>query len=243
MRAASAVAAAPARTRANDRAFYTGIAIAAALVVLVGFSRTYFLRPYFGTAPLDTAFHLHGLVFSAWIALFVAQTSLVAAGRTDVHRQLGWAGACLAVLMVVVALNAAVHGAHRDIAAGYEIESLRFFATPVLAIAMFASLIALAVLTRGSPETHKRLMLLATLSLLDAAVARWPIPGIGDAPLAYYAIADAFIAAAMLYDFASRRAVSRVYVWGGLAIVVEQWARDALGATAVWQSVAAKILE
>jgi hypothetical protein len=201
------------------------------------------LRPYFETAPLDAAFHVHGLVFSAWMALFVAQTSLVATRRIDVHRSLGWAGACLAALMVVVALNAAVHGAHRDIAAGYEIESLRFFTTPVLSMATFASLVALAVLARGRPEMHKRLMLLATLSLLDAAVARWPIPGIGDTPLAYYAITDAFIAAAMLYDFASRRAVSPVYVWGGLAIVAEQWARDALGATAVWQSLAAKILE
>lgn len=243
MRAASVLAAAPAGARANDRAFYTGIAVAAALAVLVGFWRTYFLRPYFETVPLDAAFHVHGLLFSAWIALFVAQTSLVAAGRTDVHRKLGWVGAGLAASMVVAALNAAVHGAHRDIAAGYEIESLRFFTTPVLGIAMFASLIALAVAARGRPETHKRLMLLATLSLLDAAVARWPIPGIGDAPLAYYAIADAFIAAAMIYDFASRRSVSPVYVWGGAAIVVEQWARDALGATAGWQWLAAKILE
>ncbi len=47
----------------------------------------------------------------------------------------------------------------------------------------------------------------------------------------------------MLYDFASRRFVSPVYIYGGLAIVVEQWARDALGATAVWQWLAAKILE
>jgi hypothetical protein len=242
MRAASVVAAAPAGVRANDRAFYTSIAVAAALTVLVGFSRTYFLRPYFQAEPLDAAFHVHGLVFSAWIALFVAQTSLVAAGRTDVHRNLGWAGAGLASLMVVVALNAAVHGAHRDIAAGYEVESLSFFATPVLSMAMFASLVALAIAARGRPETHKRLMLLATLSLLDAAVARWPIPGI-DAPLAYYAVTDAFIAAAMLYDFASRRSVSPVYIYGGLVIVIEQWARDVLGATAVWQSLAAKILE
>jgi hypothetical protein len=243
MRAASAVAAAPAGVRANDRAFYTGIAIAVALAVLVGFSRTYFLRPYFDTTPLDAAFHVHGLVFSAWIALFVAQTSLVAAGRTSLHRKLGWAGACLAASMVVVALNAAVHGAHRDIAAGYEIESLRFFTTPLLAMVMFASLVALAVAARSRLETHKRLMLLATLSLLDAAVARWPVRGIADSTLAQYAITDAFIAAGMLYDFASRRSVSRVYVWGGAAIVVEQWARDALGATAVWQSLAAKILE
>jgi uncharacterized membrane protein len=241
--APAAVAAAPSRVRANDRVFYTGMAVAAALAVLLGFSRTYFLRPYFQATPLDAAFHLHGFVFSAWLALFIAQTSLVAAGRTAAHRKLGWAGAGLAVLMVVVALNAAVHGARRDIAAGYEMESLRFFSTPVLSMATFASLIVLAVAWRARAETHKRLMLLATLSLLDAAVARWPIPGIADAPLAYYALTDAFIAAALLYDFASRRSVSAVYVWGGLAIVAEQWARDVLGATAVWQALAAKILE
>jgi hypothetical protein len=244
MRAVSAiVAAAPSGARASDRVFYTGMAVAAALAVLLGFSRTYFLRPYFQTTPLDSAFHVHGLVFSAWLALFVVQTSLVAVGRTATHRKLGWAGACLAMLMIVVALNAAVHGAHRDIAAGYATESLRFFATPVLAMAMFASLVALAVAWRAKPETHKRLMLLATLSLLDAAVARWPVAGIADAPLAQYAISDAFVVAAMLYDFATRRSISPVYVWAGLAIVAEQWARDALGATAVWQSLAAKILE
>ena len=110
-------------------------------------------------------------------------------------------------------------------------------------MATFGSLVVLAVLKRGRPETHKRLMLLATISLLDAAAARMPIPGVQDHPLGYYAVTDAFIAAAMFYDFASRRSVSPVYLWGGLAIVAEQWARDALGATAVWQSLAAKVLE
>src|SRR5215468_2527458 len=149
MRAASAVAAAPVDVRANDRAFYTSIAVAAAFAVLLGFSRTYFLRPYFQTTPLDAEFHVHGLVFSAWIALFVVQTSLVAANRTSVHRKLGWAGACLAVLMVVVALNAAVHGAHRDIAAGQTRDALAFFSTPVLSMVMFATLVALAVAKRA----------------------------------------------------------------------------------------------
>lgn len=218
------------------------MAVAAALAVALGFSRTYFLRPYFQTTPLDVEFHLHGLVFSAWVALFVAQTSLVAARRTAWHRKLGWVGACLAVLMVVVALNAAIHGAHRDIAAGQAQEALAFFTTPVLSMAMFAILVALAVAFRARPETHKRLMLLATISLLDAAAARMPIPGIESNELGYYALTDAFIVAAILYDFVSRRSVSPVYVYGGLAIVAEQWARDPLGATAAWQALATTIL-
>jgi len=243
MRAASAVLdAASLRARPNDRRFYTGMAIAAALAVLLGFSRTYFLRPYFQTTPLDAEFHVHGVVFSLWITLFVVQTSLVAARRTSTHRKLGWAGACLAVVMVAVALNAAVHGAHRDIAAGHAQEALAFFTTPLLSMVMFATLVVLAVALRARPEMHKRLMLLATLSLLDAAVARWPIAGIGESSLAYYAVTDAFIAAAILYDFVSRRSVSPVYLYGALAIVAEQWVRDPLGATAAWQALATKLL-
>jgi uncharacterized membrane protein YoaK (UPF0700 family) len=109
------------------------------------------------------------------------------------------------------------------------------------AVLMFVIFVSAGYLKRRERDAHKRLMLLATLSLLDAATARWPIAGI--TPLGYYAATDAFIAAAMLYDFASRRAISPVYLYGGLAIVVEQWARDALGATAVWQAFAARVLE
>jgi hypothetical protein len=95
---------------------------------------------------------------------------------------------------------------------------------------------------RRRADWHKRLMLLATLSLLDAAVARWPFPSLVGTPLGYYGIADAFILVAILYDVASRRGVSPVYVWGGLAIVAGQWLRDVLGATALWHSFASSVL-
>ena len=144
--------------------------------------------------------------------------------------------------MIGAAMAAAVASGRRNLAAGYVEESLRFFATPVLAMAVFAALFAAAVALRGRPETHKRLMLLATLSLLDAAVARWPFPSLVATPLGYYGIADAFILVAILYDFASRRSVSPVYVWGGLAIVAGQWLRDVLGATALWHAFAASVL-
>src|SRR5256885_8585346 len=38
---------------------------------------------------------LHGIVFSSWIALFITQTSLVAAKRTRTHMRLGMAGGVL----------------------------------------------------------------------------------------------------------------------------------------------------
>ena len=228
--------------RTAGRRFYGGMALAAAAAVLLGFARTFFLRARFEPAPLAWPFVVHGVVFTAWMALFVTQTSLIAARRVQLHRRLGWAGAALAVAMVCVAMLAAIAAGRRDIAAGYVEESLTFFATPVLAMVVFTALLGAAVALRGRPETHKRLMLLATLSLLDAAVARWPFPALVATPLGYYGITDAFIVAAILYDVASRRRVSPVYVWGGLAIVAGQWLREVLGATAAWHSVARFVL-
>jgi len=237
------LAAAPLGLRRWDRRFYTGMALAAAAAVFLGFSRTFFLRSYFDATPLAWPFIVHGAVFTAWIAVFVTQTSLIAARRIDAHRQLGWAGAGLAAVMVGVALLAAVTGGRRDIAAGHVEESLAFFATPVFSMIMFAALLGSAIALRGRPETHKRLMLLATLSLLDAAVARWPFPSLVGTELGYYGITDAFILVAILYDFASRRSVSPVYVWGGLAIVGGQWLRDVVGATAPWHAFASAVLQ
>lgn len=233
---------APATARTSDRVFYVALALAAAVTVLIGFARTFYVRSAFTAAPLPPVVAAHGVAFSAWMALFVAQAALIAARRPALHRRLGWAGAALAVAMVAVALTTAVVTGRRDIAAGYEAETFAFFATPVLAMTVFAFLVAAAVVLRNRPETHKRLMVLATISLLDAATARWPIAGIADNALGYYGLADAFIAAALLYDLASRRRVAPAYVWGGLLVVAGQWLREPLGATAAWQAFARAVL-
>jgi hypothetical protein len=74
----------------RERVFYTGMSILIAITVFAGFSRTWFLRPYFPQIqPLMPLLVLHGIIFSSWIALFITQTSLVAAKRTRTHMRLG----------------------------------------------------------------------------------------------------------------------------------------------------------
>ena len=81
---------------------------------------------------------------------------------------------------------------------------------------VFLALVAAAVALRSRPQTHKRLMLLATINLLDAPIARWPgAPGL----TAVYVLVDLFIVAAILYDLATRRRVDPAYVWGGALVV------------------------
>lgn len=63
----------------RDRRFFTGMAVASALTVFVGFAPTYYLRGSFGGHPLTTLVHIHGALATSWILLFLTQASLVAA--------------------------------------------------------------------------------------------------------------------------------------------------------------------
>lgn len=226
-------------TRRPDRLFYTGMATAFALVVLVGFARTYYLRPRFVADGLPLYLHLHGAVFTAWIALLVVQTTLVAAHRTPLHRIVGWVGAGLAALVVIVGVTTAIVFGRGTIEAGFGDEVRAFLTTPFFSMTCFVILVAAAIVSRTRPQTHKRLMLLATINLLDAPIARWPgAPG----STAVYMLVDLFIVAGILYDLATRRRVDPAYLWGGALVVAGQVLRDPVGQTATWNAIARAII-
>jgi hypothetical protein len=226
----------------HDRRFYTGMALVAAVIVFAGFAPTYFLRGSYQSTPLPTYLHVHGFLFTTWIALFIAQTSLVAARRTDVHRRLGWATAALAVVMVVVGTTAGIVSMRRQIEAGNVDQALAFLTTPLFSMVVFATLVAAAIRLRRDPQTHKRLMLVATISILDAAVARLPFDVLRTSSWMFMPVTDLLLLAAILYDVASRRRIHPAYLWGGLLIVVEQALRIPVGKTDAWKTIAAALV-
>jgi hypothetical protein len=223
-----------------DRQFYTGMALAAAAVVFIGFSPTFYLRTQ--PTPLPMYLRVHGFLFTAWIALFIAQTSLVAARRTSVHRRLGWGMAALAVVMVVVGTTAGILSMRRQVEAGNVEQAQAFLTTPLFSMVAFAGFVAAAIQLRRDSQTHKRLMLLATISILDAAVARLPFEFLRTSSWNYLPTTDVFLASAIAYDLVTRRTVHPAYLWGGLLLVVEQALRIPIGASAAWQSIASAIL-
>jgi len=85
-------------------------------------------------------------------------------------------------------------------------------------------------------------MLLATLSILDAAVARWPIAWIAATWWAYFALTDVFVALAIAYDIVARRRIHPAYIWGGLLILSAQAVRELIGPTAAWQAFARALI-
>jgi FtsH-binding integral membrane protein len=128
--------------------------------------------------------HIHGATFSCWILLLVTQTSLVAAGRVDIHRRLEIAGFVPGCLMVVLGVLAATDSLVR--AAGHASRDVQaFYIVPLTDMVIFATLLAFAFRARRDPAAHKRLIYLATMGLLIAAVARWPFAIVNrNAPVA-----------------------------------------------------------
>lgn len=218
--------------RRRERLFYIGMAVLVLATVFAGFAPTYYLRPYFVTAPLPRLLHLHGIVFTSWILLFLIQTTLVAAHRVDIHRRLGILGGLIATVMVVVGVTTAIIRAKQG-AAPPGVPPLAFLTVPLVDMLVFPILVGAGFYFRRRPDVHKRLMLLATISILAAAVARLPFVLSGGPPV-FFGLTDLFILACVIYDLVSRGRVHRATVWAGLLIIASQPLRLILGGTHAW---------
>jgi hypothetical protein len=219
------------------------MAIAMALTVFAGFAPTYYLRLFSGGpkvttshAPFTTLVYVHGALFTAWVLLFIVQTALVASRRVAVHRRLGVAGAVLAGAMIVAGTSLAIATAARG-GAPPGVDPLAFLAIPLFDMILFTTFVSTALVRRRDKEAHKRLMLLAFLSIIVAAVAR--LPGmIPLGPPAFFGAAMLFLVAAAAYDFVSRGRVHPVYLWGGALLVISVPLRLAISATGAWRTLA-----
>ena len=224
-------------TRKTDRLFFTGMALASALTLFLGFLPSYFHRS--AELPVLTPlYQLHGALFTAWIALLVAQTALVAGGRTDIHRKVGVAGAVLAAVVFIAGVAESIETLRRN-GGPPGGDPRKFFAIPLGDIIVFGALVSAGVLQRRRAETHKRLMLLATISLLTAAVARFlGQVGMGGAPNLFFGT-DVFVLVLVLYDLASRGRVHPATFWGGAMVVgFKPLLFYTLSATPAWLALA-----
>jgi hypothetical protein len=230
---------APALARRSPAAFYTWGAIAAVLVVLAGFTRTFYLNPYLAKFPLTWLTGLHGAIMTTWFATFAVQVRLVASGRTRVHRKVGVFGAIVALLVLIVATTTAIVGAKLGHAPPGAPPPLVFLVVPLGDMVVFAGLVGSALLYRRRPETHKRLMLLATLGILTAAVARIPIDSLRHAGLpAFFAVTDVLVIAFVAFDTIRNRRLHPAFGWGLAFIVLSQVGRFLLAGTAQWLAFA-----
>ncbi|MEO6716163.1 MAG: hypothetical protein ABIM50_02810 [Novosphingobium sp.] len=165
---------------ARERRFYTRMAWLLVALVFIGFAPSFYLKPL-GLSyprpnpPLIANLLLHGTVFTAWVAIFLAQVSLVAAGRRDLHRSLGVVGFSLGVAMVPVMYITAVWQVARASQPPYT-DPLTWTAVPLVGMPVFALVLWLGwQSTRRDLQAHKRLMLSLMIMLTQPAIARLPL--------------------------------------------------------------------
>jgi len=151
--------------------FFQRMSVLLLALVFAGFARTLFLRPVFQVPPIPWYLYVHGIVLTAWFALLVVQSSLIAARRTDLHRRLGIAGAILAVAVVGTGLVAILGMPSRLRSLDLATKALTVW-TSFAFIVAFSILVTAALSLGHRPEVHRRLMLLASVAIIGPALGR-----------------------------------------------------------------------
>ena len=236
--APSSLARSPALAARRERLFFGGMTIAMLATVIAGFGPTYFFSSMSSSAvELTPALHIHGAAFTTWMVLLVLQSTLISAGRIDLHRRVGVAGAVLGTCMMVLGAYVAISRLRAGLMVpppGMATGVL--LAIPLASIVVFPTLFGAALLLRRRADFHKRLVLLATVELVTAAVGR--LPGINDLGVWFFAFADLFVVALVVYDLSTRGRIHPATLWGGLFLIASQPLRLAIGSSGAWQSFA-----
>jgi hypothetical protein len=202
----------------TPRHFYLIMAVILTAIVAFGFSHTV---PSDLSAPGFPIFlAIHGVIFFAWMLLFIVQPALALRGSVALHRRLGWVGAGLAAAMAVLATGAILLGLWSDHLPSFYPPGL-FVLRGFVGVAMFSGLVMAAIALRRRPQWHKRLILCATIIIIEPGLERsLPVPMMG--PTWYYAV-DGLIfclaAAGPAVDLLTRRRIHPAYLWGVGAIL------------------------
>jgi hypothetical protein len=188
--------------------------------MFVGFARNYYLRTWLGTRPISFMVHVHGMVMTAWVALFLVQTAFVARRRVDLHRKLGIGGAVLAGMIVVLGVyTISVSIARQAAQATFQHKTLLFVAFDGLSLLLFGGLVMAALSLRARPATHRRLMLMGFVSLLPPAFGRLVAAFTHDD--VYFIVLILMyttVTACVLIDSIRHRRINPALLWAGALV-------------------------
>lgn len=173
--------AAPARSTysyTTDQAFFLRTAIALSGLIVFGFAQ-WALRGFVVPSQVPIWIHLHGLAMLGWLAMLVTQNALAGSGNLALHRRLGWASVALVGLIVALGMFSgrmaiAMHHVPPFFSDAW------FLALTHVEVTMFAALFVMAVAMRRQTQWHRRLMLGATVIIMEPALGRLvPVPLLG----------------------------------------------------------------
>jgi hypothetical protein len=196
--------------------FYFFMSLLIAATAVYGFSHT-IDHNLIHRSPLPPfVLYIHAIVFPAWIVFFIVQSALIRSHNVPLHRSLGWFGVGLAVASIIVGALTAISMARFEQQDPFN--SAAFLIVQVMDLSSFAVPFALAIYWRKRPEFHRRLVLIASCALLDAAFGRFPALPLVFSP----AGVDALICLGVIRDLIVDRRVHKVYLYALPMLIVWQ---------------------
>src|SRR5260370_633229 len=243
--------------RTTRSGFFTIMAGVVLLLVVAGFVRTLYVRPLFVVPPIPGYLYVHGIVLSTWFVWFLGQSLLIRGGMVTKHRRFGALGAGFGTAVVVGGLIAPLGVASRTAARGIDfgadasvlgIGVTGLTVTAVISsvvwanigmLLSFATFLVSAVVLRRRPQAPKRLMLLASISIIGPALARisrWHGFGGEQGPFIPL-VSWGLVLALAVHDLVSRRRLHPSTVLGALLLMLIHYGPGVAGRSEVRQIV------
>jgi hypothetical protein len=206
---------------------YICLALGMSFTAYWGFAYTYFAPVLAGTYPeVSPAVHVHGWSFFLWFLLLPFQALLMATGRRRTHMTLGGTSVALAAVMVFTGILVASVRISQGLSATEPDEFTMFwkeFGQLIMYnMILFVGFYGTAIARRDQPDVHKRMIVLASASILPAAIFRiivgltgfyWLATPGWVMPAAFF-LPAVFIVIGMVYDRVAKGSVHRAYLVG-----------------------------
>ena len=226
--------------RTWDRAFFATMILLLWATILFGFAKTYFLAGMVRAPLPNLLIHLHGGAFTLWMILLLVQTALITTHNLKVHRALGLYGFVLAVAMVALGVFAAIDAMRRG-SGPLGLDPKTFFVIPMTDMVSFSILVFFAYRTRLRPEFHKRLILIASITLMGAGVGRWPVPFLQAHPPAQDLVLLTFLLLLVAFDLVQLHRVSKATLLGAALLILVHAVRIPIGLSPAWHAFATRL--
>jgi hypothetical protein len=188
--------------------FYFCMSLLIAVVAVYGFSHTIGHNLLHASPIPPFVLTIHAIVFPGWVLFFILQSALVRTRNVPLHRTLGWFGLAFGIGLVVLGYITAT-GMDRFFLQQHRMKTPAFLIIQLMDLCCFAIPFALAIYWRRRPEFHRRLMLIATCGLTDAAFGRFPWLTLAFSSGGV----DALIFLGILRDLIVDRRIHKVYLY------------------------------
>ncbi len=173
--------------------------------------------------------------------LLIAQAVFISANRFDLHRKFGLFGFGLACGMIVVGLMAATDSMTRIQMVG-PFDTRTFYAVPMFDVIVFAVLTFFAYRWRHDPATHKRLILITSITIVDAATVRDPLTKITQLPYLNNVFTQLYTVLLAGFDLWYLKRIHRATLIAGVFSIVMLLVAIPLGSTGPWMTFASWML-